>query len=271
MAKKERVSPLYVFNARMGRFLNYKHLLYELVIRDLKVKYRRSFLGYLWSLLNPLLTMLVMMVVFSRIFRFNVPNYPVYLITGQILYNFLSEATNNALVSIIGNAPLLKKTYVPKYIFTLSKVTSALVNLVFSLGALLIVLVITHVQFTWYMLLFPFVILEIYVFCLGLGMFLAQGTVFFRDVQYIYSVMLTAWMYATPIFYPAEALDGTLGWIIRTFNPMFSYISQFRAIFLYGTFPDLQMLGLGIGYAVLLFLFGSWCFIRSQDKFVLYI
>ena len=118
--------------ARLQRLYDFRHLLKQLVIKDIKLKYRRSFLGYVWSVLNPLLVMVVMLLVFSHMFRSNIENFPAYLIIGQTLFNFMSEATNQAIFSITGNAALLKKVYVPKYIFTLSKVTSSLVNLLIS-------------------------------------------------------------------------------------------------------------------------------------------
>ena len=123
------------FVGKFRRFYAFDELLKQLIIRDVKLKYRRSYLGYLWSILNPLMLMVVQVIVFSSIFRFDTPNYPLYLISGQIIFNFMVEATNSAVWSVTGNASLLKKTYVPKYIFTISKVGSSLVNLVFSLGA----------------------------------------------------------------------------------------------------------------------------------------
>ena len=125
---------------RLDTFQHYKPLLQQLVVKDIKLKYRRSFLGYMWSILNPLMIMIIMVLVFSNMFRFDIANYPVYLIVGQTIFNFVSEATNQAMFSITGNAALMKKTYVPKYIFTVSKVTSSFVNMVFALGAMLIVL-----------------------------------------------------------------------------------------------------------------------------------
>lgn len=255
----------------MGRFFAYKDLLKELVIRDLKLKYRRSILGYLWSVLNPLLVMLVMTAIFTRVFRFEIENYPVYLLSGQLLFNFFSEATNSALTSITGNAALLKKTYVPKYIFTFSKVTSSLVNLAFSLVALLFVMLITGVPITWKAFISISPLLQLYVFSIGMGMLLASLTVFFRDIQYIYSVILTAWMYATPIFYPEGSLDGRLGVFVKTFNPLYHYISQFRAVMIYGTYPSLNSMAIGWGFALFFLILGSWSFLRTQDKFILYI
>ena len=123
----------------------------QLVIKDIKLKYRRSFLGYIWSILNPLMIMIIMVIVFRQMFRFNIENYPVYLIIGSTLFSFMSDATTQAMWSIMGNSALLKKTYVPKYIFTLSKITSSFVNTLFSLGAMLIVFIVCGVHFNFYM------------------------------------------------------------------------------------------------------------------------
>ena len=256
---------------RLIGFNKYRPLLGQLVLRDVKLKYRRSILGYLWSVLNPLLIMTVMSIVFSQLFRYDIPNFAVYLLTGQITFNFMTESTTFAINSITGNGGLIKKTYVPKYIFTVSKVTSSLVNLLFSSVALWIVILVTGVRITAYALLFPLVLFELYLFCLGLGMFLAQAAVFFRDIQYIYSVLTTAWMYITPIFYPLTLMSGGIKGIIMHLNPMYYYITQFRDVVLYGQMPGLKLIGGGVAFAMLFMLLGIWSFLRSQDKFILYI
>ena len=151
---------------RIKAFYQYRHLLQELVEKDIKLKYRRSILGYLWSILNPLLTMMVLVQVFSKLFRFEIDNFPVYLLCAQVLFNFMVEATNQAVFSIWGNAALLKKVYVPKYIFTLSKITSSLVNMLFSLVALLIVMVITNTNFTIHLIWTPVIVIQVYIFCI---------------------------------------------------------------------------------------------------------
>ena len=191
-----------LFLRRLGGFYQYRFLMQQLVSRDVKLKYRRSFLGYVWSILNPLMIMVIMVIVFSSMFRSDIQNFPVYLIIGQTLFNFMTESTTNAIFSITGNASLLKKTYVPKYVFTVSKVTSSFVNMIFALGALVVVFVVCRVTPNIYYLLIPLVLVQEYVFCLGLGMLLAQGSVFFRDIQHIYGAVTTAWMYLTPMFYP---------------------------------------------------------------------
>ncbi len=251
--------------------MKYKPLLGQLVLRDIKLKYRRSILGYLWSVLNPLLIMAVMSIVFSQLFKSNIQYFPVYLLTGQIMFAFMTESTSLAISSITGSGALIKKTYVPKYIFTVSKITSSLVTLLFSSIALWIVVFVMGVPLTFKALLFPFVFLELYLFCIGLGMFLAQASVFFRDIQYIYSVLTTAWMYMTPIFYPASLMLGGLKGIVSHLNPMYYYIMQFRDIVLYGQLPSIGEIGGGIAFAIIFLIIGVWSFMRSQDKFILYI
>ena len=143
---------------RLNTFKHYEPLLRQLVSKDIKLKYRRSFLGYLWSVLNPLMIMIIMVIVFSNMFKSDIVNYPAYLIIGQTIFGFVSESTNQAMFSIVGNAALMKKTYVPKYIFTFSKVTSSLVNMIFSLGAMVIVFIVCKVSFNINMLFIPFVL-----------------------------------------------------------------------------------------------------------------
>ncbi len=252
-------------------FQQYQPLLRQLVFKDIKLKYRRSFLGYLWSVLNPLMIMMIMVIVFSNMFRFDIRNYPVYLIIGQTIFNFVSESTNQAMFSIIGNAPLLKKTYVPKYIFTFSKVTSSFMNMLFALGAMLIVFLVCRVRWNLYFLFIPVILLQVYIFCLGIGMFLAQGTVFFRDIQYIYSAFIMAWMYLTPIFYPIRQLPVFLQKLIKHLNPLYAYIQQFREIVLEGHFPDPRLVLCGFVVALLVLVIGTLAFEKTQDNFILYI
>lgn len=262
-----------LFAYRIRTFLKYSDLIRELVHRDLKLKYRRSFLGYLWSVLNPLLIMIVLTVVFSTMFNKNIENYPVYLLTGRMLYDFLKTSTTQGMKSVFGNASLLKKVYVPKYIFTFSKITSCLVDTVLSMGALIIVMVVTGAPFYWQFLLCPLVILQIYVFCIGLGFLLAVLDVFFRDVQYIYSAVTTAWLYLTPIIYPIERLSSKPGlqYAITHFNPLYYYVNQFRALIYYGELPSLKIFLGGWGFAVIMLVIGVYCFQRCKDKFILYI
>lgn len=260
-----------LFLKRLGGFYQYRFLMGQLVGKDIKLKYRRSFLGYLWSILNPLLVMVIMVIVFSSMFRSDIRNFPVYLIIGQTLFGFMSEATNQAIGSITGNAALLKKTYVPKYVFTVSKVTSSFVNTLFALGALVIVFIVCRVSVNIYYLFIPIILVQEYVFCLGLGMLLAQSSVFFRDIQYIYNALITAWTYLTPIFYPIALLPDQVRYLVENFNPMYLYITQFRQIVLEDTFPEPYLIGAGCIVAIGALFIGTWAFLKTQDKFILYI
>lgn len=256
---------------RLKELFRYKDLLKHLVWREVKLKYRRSILGYLWSVLDPLLIMIVMTIVFSTMFNRNITNYPLYLFTGQLLFNFMRTSTTQEMNSIIGNGALIKKAYVPKYIFCFAKLTSCLVDFIFTLGALILVMLTTGAAFSLYNLLFPFVIFQLYLFCLGLGMFLAQANVFFKDVQYIYHVLTTAWLYLTPIFYPIESLPKGVQWGIMHLNPMYFYIRQFRDLIYTRTMPDPFYIVSGCVAAGVVLVLGIWSFMKNQDRFILHI
>ena len=260
-----------LFKYRIKTLFKYQDLIRDLVARDLKLKYRRSFLGYVWSVLNPLLIMIVLTLVFSNLLGKGIENYPVFLLTGRLLFDFMKSSTNNAMKSVTGNADLLRKVYVPKYIFTLAKVTSCMLDLVFSIGALLIVMVVTRSPFHWHMLLTPLVILQLYIFCCGLGFFLAQFNVFFRDMEHIYGAVTTAWQYLTPIIYEISRLPGKIQILIKAFNPMYYYVAQFRDLVYYGRLPGPRIFWGGWLIAFLMLFIGVWSFQRNKDKFILYI
>lgn len=254
----------------LKNYIRYKPLVHELVLRDLKVKYRRSFLGYIWSLLNPLLMMSVMSVVFSYMFRYNIPNYPLYLICGQTLWTFFNESTNMAMYSIIQNASLIKKVYIPKYIFPISRVVSCFVTMSFSLVAILIVMVATKASFSPYILLFPIPLVLLFVFCMGISFILSSLSVYFRDIVHLYGVLTMAWMYLTPIFYPVEALPIEIFNIVK-FNPMYSYITFFRDIVLFNQIPELTIWLNCFLASFISILIGFVVFRKSQRNFILYI
>lgn len=256
---------------RMKIAYQYRNLFKELVLKDIKLKYRRSFLGYLWSVLNPLFSMFVLVIVFSNMFRFDIEKFPVYLIIGQSIFNAVNEATTMAMWSIVGNAALMKKVYVPKYMFTIARVTSSILNFLFSLAAMVIVLIWCKVSWNWYYLWIPLIIIQVYCFSLGLGMLLAQATVFFRDIQYIYGVFITAWMYLTPIFYPVTMLPDWLFKMISNWNPIYFYIIQFRQIVLEQIIPDGDFVVKGFLSAIIMLFMGIWIFFKTQDKFILYV
>lgn len=256
--------------AYFEKFYKYRHLLKELVSRDIKIKYRRSVLGIAWSVLNPLLMMLVITAVFSTIFKFQIEYFPVYYLTGSLIFNFVTEATNTSMMSIIDNAALIKKVYVPKYIFPLEKVVFSFVNALYSMIAMFIIMLILRVPISWTIFMIPIPLVYAFVFAIGLSLVLATINVFFRDVGHLYSVWITAWMYLTPIVYPEDILPDVVKQIIHL-NPMYYYVDYFRQVVLYGTVPSLQDNLLCLGIGTLFVILGVFVFKRNQDKFILYI
>lgn len=249
-------------------FVKFKSLLLELVKRDIKVKYRRSVLGLLWTVLNPLLTMCVLTIVFSHFFRFDIENFPVYLLCGNIIFNFFSESTNMAMMAILGNGSLLKKIYVPKYLFPLSKVISSFINLLSALIALVIVLIATGTTIKVSIIFSILPILYVFVFSLGIGLILSTLVVFFRDFLHLYSVLLTLWTYLTPIFYPTSILPDNVA-VIVNMNPLTQFIQMLRECVLYGDIPSLSSNITCILISMATLVMGLCCFYKKQDKFVL--
>lgn len=257
-------------NQYIKNYLKYRPLMGNLIIRDLKVKYRRSVLGIFWSVLNPLLMMLVMTAIFSTLFKSDIPNFPVYYLAGFVIFNFFSEATNSAMASIISSGPLLKKVYIPKYIFPVEKCLFAFVNLLFSLIAMVLILLITSTKVSAAVLLFPIPLLYALVFSLGIGLLLSVLAVFFRDILHLYSVLLTAWTYFTPIFYPITILPKQYQKLFLL-NPLYHYISYFRELILAGTVPGFRENMICAVISLLPLLLGLAVFKIQQDRFVLYI
>ena len=251
-------------------FIKYRHLLFELVSRDLKVKYRRSVLGFAWSILNPLLMMLVITAVFQTVFKSTIENFPVYYLTGYLFFSFVTEATNTSMTSILSASALLKKVYIPKYIFPLQKCIFSFVNMLFSFVATIIVMIALKVPFRPSFFAFLIPMLYLFVFTVGLSFFLAAANVFFRDVGHLYSVFTTAWMYLTPIFYPTDILPEFMIDVMK-FNPLYHYILYFRAVVMYNHIPDLHSNLVCIGYSLIMLIVGMWFFKKKQDKFILYI
>lgn len=187
-------------------FIKFQPLLRELVSRDIKIKYRRSVLGVLWTLLNPLCMMIVLSLVFSNIFKFRVENFPLYLLSGQIIFNFFSDATTSAMSAVINNAALIKKVYMPKYLFVISRVFSSFINLLASFTALLVVMIATRAELHWKVVFAVIPLGFIVVFSLGVGLLLSALVVKFRDIMHLYSVFITALLYLTPVIYPMSSL-----------------------------------------------------------------
>lgn len=248
----------------------YRFLIKQLVDRDFKAKYKRSVLGVFWSFLNPLLNMAVQYVVFSNLFRFDIPYFPVYLLCGNVIFTYFSESCGMALTSIVGNASLITKVYVPKYIYPLTRILSSLINLLISMIPLIAVALISGLlpAPAYVLSLYAFVCLAL--FCLGLGMLLSAAMVFFRDIQFLWGVLTTIWMYLTPIFYPVSALPEAAQRIVMM-NPLYYYVTFVRTCIIDGVSPEPTMYAQCLLYAVAALVIGAWVFKKNQDKFVLYL
>lgn len=269
-------------------FMKYRFLLRELVSKNIKLQYRDSFLGVLWTFLQPLLMMIVLSVVFSSLFgrdSSKVVNYPVYLLCGRLLFDFFSTATKRAMRSIRTHSGIIKKVYVPKYIYPLSSVLSTFVTFLISLTVLVLVIaffnLINHnpVHVTWRVVYSIIPIIILFVFSLGLGMILATLSVFFKDIENIYDVLVLLLFYVTPIVYTIDTLGFTAGsWQLKfvKLNPMYGIIGMFRAAVLWGgdsftSVWDMKLMYYCIAAAVLSLIVGFLMFYKFQDKFILHI
>lgn len=254
-------------------------ILKQLVSKDFKIKYRRSFLGVAWSVLNPLLMMIVMAIVFTTIFAqgrngsVTPEMYPLYLIVGNVTFAVMSDSTSQALSSIIYASSLLKKVKVHRFVFPVQKVLFSLVNFAFSLIAVAIVMLWFRVVPTWHLLLLPVCLILLMFFCMGVGLLLSAATVFFRDVMHLWSVVLTAWTYFTPIFWTTDYILK-MPHILRVLmyaNPMYNYLQFMREIFLFQTCPTPLEFGLCVAWAVIAMAIGYTVFHKNEHKFILYI
>jgi ABC-2 type transport system permease protein len=215
----------------------YRSLLRDLIARDLKVRYKRSALGILWTMLNPLLLMIIFTIVFAHIMRVTVPHFTVYFLSAFVLWNFFAQATSWSTGCLIGYAPLIKKIYLPKSIFVLATVLAGAVNLLISLVPLAAIMLVVGHPFSPAIAFLPVPILLTVIFSLGLSLALAPLCVMFADIVQIYQVVLTAWMYLTPIIYPLNALPDEYRRLILA-NPMTHLVEAFRTPLYQGTLPS---------------------------------
>ena len=254
-------------------YKKYSFLLEQLVSRDFKVKYKRSVLGVVWSLLYPVLMMAVMAIVFSNVFKFSTPgvSYLAYLLIGLTYFNYFSEASNLAMSSVVGNFSLINKVYIPKYIFPLSKCIFVGINFLLTLIPLYIVIIATGTGLCWQHILLPYSFICLFLFTVGMGFILSTISVFLRDMFYIYGIIITIWTYLTPVMYDISAIGSHTIQFIMKFNPMYQIINFARTIILYHNTPTLgQFAGCGAS-ALIIFLFGIFIFKKKQDKFIYYV
>ena len=265
--------------AIFSNFKRYWFLMTQLISRDFKKKYKRSVLGIIWSLLNPILMMTVMAIVFSQMFKFKVEgiNYLVYLMTGLIMFNYFSQASNMAMTSVVENFTLINKVYIPKYIFPIAKCLFIGIDFLLTLIPWLAIIALSYFglgeytcHFNIYYLILPYIFICMLLFTIGIGLFLSCISVFLRDVFHIYGIVLTLWNYLTPVFYSIEILPAKLQTLMH-FNPMYQFLTAARSIVLYGQRPSFTTMGLlgliGVGTLAI----GALVFRKNQDKFIYYV
>lgn len=265
----------------INNFKKYLFLLKQLINRDFKVKYKRSILGIFWSLLYPILMLIVMTIVFSNMFKLGKgvdnTNYIVYLMIGIVSFNFLSESTSLSLGSVVDNFPLINKIYIPKYIFPLSKVLFSSINFILTLIPLFIIIVLSKFglgtyacYIGWKYIFIIYFIFFYLLFIIGISLIISCASVFLRDVVYIYGIVLTIWNYFTPVFYDISIIPANLLHIFKL-NPMYHIITSIRKIILYGQIPSVSQF-LIVGFiGIFTLLFGILIFKKNQDKFIYYI
>lgn len=254
----------------LKNFLKYRHLLGELVKKDIKLKYRRSYLGILWTLIEPLLTMIVLSTVFGSLYGRDDKTFPIYVLTGRLLYAYFANSTKACMRSIRSHSGMIKKVYVPKYIYPLSSVCSNYVTFLISLIVLFGVAIVLNVPITLHILIAVIPLALLFIMAYGVGMILATLSVFFRDLEYLWSVVLMIIMYTAAIFYPVERLyHSGKGWILDI-NPLYNLIALFRAA-VFGTAMDTKQIIYAAVFSFCSLIIGMFIFYKKQDKFILYV
>ena len=257
-----------VLSTVIKNFKKFRFLIFELVKKDIKLKYRRSYLGILWTLLEPLLTMIVLTIVFSGFYGKSDRSFPIYVLSGRLLYSFFSSGTKAACKSIRSNASIIKKVYVPKYIYPFSTIIANYLIFLVSLSVLVIVSLVLGVYPTKHIFAALIPLVTLLFMTIGIGMVLATMAVFFRDLEYLWEVMLMLIMYSSAIFYnPKKVIKHGYGWIIQ-YNPVYACINNFRNA-IYGSPIDKWSLYYSVTIALSSVIIGLFVFYKKQDKFIL--
>lgn len=247
-----------------------RELIWALALKDLRIRYKRSMLGFLWALLNPLLLMIVLTVVFSTVMRFPIENYAVFLISTLVPWTFFSQAVSYTTESIVGNGNLLKKASIGKSVFPVSSVLANLINFFLSLIPLFLLLLILRfpVHITW--LYIPVPLIGLMALTLGVGFFCATANVFFRDVSHIIQIVLSAMFYFCPIIYSLDFVPQQYHIYFR-FNPLLYILNGFRLSIYYGMLPSIQSAAMSLACGFVVLIAGYWFYRRYQDSFIFYI
>ena len=246
----------------------YWFVIQQLTSRELKRKYARSVLGVLWSVLNPLLSMGVLSLIFSQMFRRAIENYPIYYLTGYLLWQAFTGTTNSAMTTLADNRTLLLKVKFPMELFVLTRGCTALVNLGYSFVAYGVMLLVFRVEVGWTALFLVPIVGCLFLFSLGISYALSAAYVFFGDVRHLYSVALTLWMYCSAIFYPADQLSGPIRQVVE-FNPLYLYIRCLRGAVMEGLPPTWEEIARMVAWGAGVYLAGWGIFRVLREKILL--
>lgn len=252
----------------LTQIAHYRHLIFQLTRRDVLTRYKRSFLGIAWTMLNPLGMMVVLTIAFSSIFRFgDVESYPAYVLSGLLAWNFFSQATTASMVNLVWGGGLLHRIYIPRTSFALAAIATGVVNILLSMVPLILVMVITGVIINATFLMFPIPIVLLACFALGVGLLISTFAVYFPDVAEMYQIAVMGWMYLTPVIYPEEILPPQYSFIVTHLNPMSYLVKLFRIPIYYGRPPTLFEFMPGILVALVTLILGWIVFTRKSDEF----
>ena len=247
--------------------LKYRYLIVQLVRRDILTRYKRSALGVAWTMLNPLGTMLILTIVFSQAFGGSQKGYAAYVLSGLIAWNFFAQSTNAATLHLVWGGSLLKKIYIPRTSFAVSATGTGLINLLLSLIPLVLVMLIIRVPIRWTIVFLPIPILFLTMFALGIGLLVSTMAIYYADIAEMYQILLTAWMYLSPVIYSPEILPEAYRQWITLLNPMYYLIELFRMPIYYGQVPDIGLLLVSAGISIFTLIIGWIFFTSKSDEF----
>lgn len=254
----------------LQKLKKHQFLFQQLVHRDFTKKYKRTVLGVAWSVLSPLLTLLVMNLIFGTLLGSDIEHYTIYLFSGQLVFSFFNESTNEGMTSLLNNAEIFTKVNVPKYMFLFSKNVSSLINFGITLCIYFLFVLINEIPITWKFILLLYPIACLVVFNVGVGLILSAVYVFFRDIQYLYGIFTMLLMYMSAIFYSIDTFPQ-IGRNLFLLNPVYVYIRYFRKIVIEGTIPSLWFHLIAAGYALLAFAVGFFIYKKKNHSFLYYV
>ena len=249
---------------------HYQFLFEELVKRDFKKKYKRTLLGMAWSILSPLLTLLVMSLVFTRFFGRTTPHYTTYLFCGNLIFSYFNESTTQGMTSLTGNAGIFTKVNIPKYLFLFSKNVQTLINFGLTLCVFVMFCIVDHITFTWKFILLLYPILLLVLFNIGFWLILSALFVFFRDIQYLWTVFIQLLMYMSAIFYTIDHYDPFVQNLFLL-NPIYLFIRYFRKIVIEAAIPTLWFHLLMAADVLIVLGLGCWIYKKYNTKFLYYV